>query len=96
MPMRPAPPPDGKGKSFANLAQEPELRSRVPNLDVTNMASSLLFNMDPVARDVRTAVGDEKLLGPDSAMGIPQVLRGPFAPGAINSFYREVVRFPHI
>ena len=83
----------GKGESCATRAQGVELCSRATNLGVDTRPSPLVLQMGPVARDVCLAVGSDHFFWPDGIMEIPQALHDHFAPPALDSVYREVVRF---
>ena len=64
----------GEGESFANYAQEVELWDRATNLD-------------PVAREVRTAVGDGQLYQPDGVAGMREALHDYCVPEALGAIY---------
>ena len=77
----------GRGESFASYSPEAEFWARVRNLDPTRRASALVLHMEPAAREVCWATGDERLLYQDGAAKLLQVLRDYFAPGAIVYSY---------
>ena len=66
----------GKGESFAEYAREVESRNRVKNMGPLKRASALVLQMDPVACQVCVCVASHDY----------------FAPAAVYSIYREVVR----
>ena len=57
LPSAASPAPDGQGASSLNRAQQVALGRRTTNLDVTIQASSLAHQMNPIAKDVRMALG---------------------------------------
>ena len=87
MPIVNGPSLDGEGESFANYAHLVKLRNRVPNLNPVTRVSAPELRMDPVARQVSTAAGDDQPSDPDGAAKILQVLRDSLAPEAADSIY---------
>ena len=62
------------------------------NLGPLDRASALILKMDPVAREVRMAVGNDQIVDPDVATKILRAPNDYFAPDDIASIYREFKR----
>ena len=61
MPSIAAPSFDRKGESFPGYAMEVDLRSKVTNMEAGERASAPVLRMESTARDVRMAMGNNKL-----------------------------------
>ena len=90
-----APPCDGRGDSFAGYAMEVEPWGKATNLGGFTFAAASVLQIDPITRDVYMAAGSGRLLGPDRAHVIPKVLRGYFAPDALDATFQDVGRLSH-
>ena len=73
-----------KGTSFRSNATEVELRREVTGREVGKRASALVFQMKPIAGDVRMALGIGKLMEPDGAARAIQVTHDLLAPDAFG------------
>ena len=88
------PPFDGRASPFANYKTNyANSRSRIPTLDPAKRPANLLLNLVDIAREVRMAVGKDRIGNNDGAQQIPRILRRRFAPDAICASYPEVAKF---
>ena len=58
------------GESCTNYAQEVKLWSHVANLDPGTRASTLILNMDTVARQACMPAGSDEIMDQDGAMRV--------------------------
>ena len=83
----------GNGGSFANYEKKVLLGKRVSTMGPETKAAHMLLHMSDVARDVCPSVGRGVIDNLDGAEQISKILRGRFAPGAIDSIFQDMAEF---
>ena len=87
------PPFGGKASSFASYEEAVNLWNQNSTLEPGKRATNLLLHMTDIARTVCTTVNKDHI---GNTHGVPQILRllrGRYAPNAIDAIYHEVAKF---
>ena len=93
LPSAAAPLFDAKGESFPKSAQQAKSWCRVKNLDLATQAAELAPQMNPIARDVCTALGCAPLTEMDAADKGLRASRDYFALDVPDSVPQDAARF---
>ena len=84
---------DGRAGSFANNEEKAAARNQISATDPQKRAAKLLLRTSDGARKVCLAVGEAVIGRLDGVERILRILRGRFAPDAIDSIFRDMVKF---
>ena len=81
-----------KGESPPGYAMEVDLRSKVTNMEAGERASAPVLQMESTARDVRMAMGNDKLAAPETVGRVIHAPHDYFKPDATDAVYHDVVK----
>ena len=87
---------DGHASSFANYEEKITSRNQICIVDPRKRAANLLSHMTDVERKVCTSVGKDSISNVDGVAQILRILRERFAPEAIDSVFKDVVKLLYL